>query len=272
MLEQTPQTRTFELSLDLPASIERVWSALADGEELTRWFPLQARVTGGVGGGVWLSWGPWCDLESPIEIWEPPTRLRYVWRGERTDETGATRVVPLATDFHLSARGGTTVLRLVHSGFGRGAEWDDEFDSISNGWAFELRSLRHYLSRHAGSDRGVAYARAMTDRPRGEAFDAMLAALAVTRGGDPGGGGAVLPGGVRTALTTLVDTPGKSFCAVAHALDDALLRVEVEPGGRRMPFLWLSLWGERRHDAPAMQERLHAVMASLFGADEVQAR
>ena len=48
-------------------------------------------------------------------------------------------------------------MRLVHSGFGAGAEWDDEFDSISNGWKFERRGLRHYLQRHFGKDRRVAW-------------------------------------------------------------------------------------------------------------------
>ena len=36
-----------------------VWKALAEAEELARWFPLEARVTPGVGGSIWLSWGSW---------------------------------------------------------------------------------------------------------------------------------------------------------------------------------------------------------------------
>ena len=44
-----------------------------------------------------------------------------------------------------------TTLRLVHSGFGPGADFDEEYDGISQGWPVELRSLRHYLENHAGS-------------------------------------------------------------------------------------------------------------------------
>jgi hypothetical protein len=47
----------------------------------------------------------------------------------------------------------------VHSGFGSSRDWDDEFDGVSSGWQFELRSLRYYLERHKGRDRKVASAR-----------------------------------------------------------------------------------------------------------------
>jgi hypothetical protein len=33
----------------------------------------------------------------------------------------------MAVDDHIEARGGATILRLVHSGFGKGADWDGEY-------------------------------------------------------------------------------------------------------------------------------------------------
>ena len=65
-----------ELTVDAPA--EAVWKAVADAEELVRWFPAQAEVSPGEGGSVRLAWdGNWAS-ESRIEIWEPPRRLRTV--------------------------------------------------------------------------------------------------------------------------------------------------------------------------------------------------
>jgi hypothetical protein len=46
------------------------------------------------------------------------------------------------------------VLRVVHAGFGIGAEWDEEYDGTVRGWRYKLRGLRHYLSRHGGSTVG----------------------------------------------------------------------------------------------------------------------
>jgi uncharacterized protein YndB with AHSA1/START domain len=53
-----------------------VWRALTEAEELTRHFPLEARVTPGVGGSIWISWGGAWNGELRIEIWDPPSRLR----------------------------------------------------------------------------------------------------------------------------------------------------------------------------------------------------
>ena len=44
--------RLFEMSIDIEATPEHVWKALTDAAELTRWFPLQARVTPGTGGSM----------------------------------------------------------------------------------------------------------------------------------------------------------------------------------------------------------------------------
>ena len=62
--------------IEIDASIEDVWKALTDAEELMRWFPLDARSTPGPGGTIWFSWGPPYEGENRIEIWEPPRHLR----------------------------------------------------------------------------------------------------------------------------------------------------------------------------------------------------
>ncbi|MCI0691253.1 hypothetical protein L0337_04510 [candidate division KSB1 bacterium] len=49
-------------------------------------------------------------------------------------------------------------MRLVHSGFGAEAKWDEEYDSVRRGWNVELGNLKYYLERHHGQDRTVAWA------------------------------------------------------------------------------------------------------------------
>lgn len=51
-----------------------VWRALTEAEELTRWFPLQARVTPGEGGEIWMSWNGHADRPGSCggELGRPP--------------------------------------------------------------------------------------------------------------------------------------------------------------------------------------------------------
>jgi uncharacterized protein YndB with AHSA1/START domain len=81
-----------------------VWKALTESKELVRWFPLDARVTPGVGGKIFLSWGPNCEGEAEIVAWEPGKKL-------------ASKDNFALMEWTLEARGGKTLLRLVQSGF-----------------------------------------------------------------------------------------------------------------------------------------------------------
>ncbi|HEX9892964.1 MAG TPA: SRPBCC domain-containing protein, partial [Gemmatimonadales bacterium] len=139
-----------ELTLDVPA--EAVWKALTDAAELTRWFPLEARVRPGSGGAIWMKWEGVYEAESPIEAWEPGRHLRTVFPLHEP--------VRLSTDYYLESDKGRTVLRVVTSGFGEGTDWDEWFAGVNTGWDFELRSLKHYLERHQGTDRVALSVRA----------------------------------------------------------------------------------------------------------------
>jgi hypothetical protein len=63
----------------------------------------------------------------------------------------------------LEARGGKTVVRLVHSGFGGSAEWDEQIEGLESGWTYFLRQLKHYLERHRGERRDMVWARPKTE-------------------------------------------------------------------------------------------------------------
>ena len=143
--------RALEREITIVAHADAVWNALTDAEELTRWFPQFAQVQPGVGGRLWRAWQSGEEIEERIERWEPNVHLRSVgltgaWQG-------------IVTDYHLAGQGGTTVLRVVSSGFGDDVDWDALYDAFGGGWDFELRGLRHYLEHHAGIPRVVALAR-----------------------------------------------------------------------------------------------------------------
>lgn len=244
---------------------------------------VSARGEGGAGGGrvaVWLSWGEGMEGASQITIWDPPRRLRTAntvegpWSPGEVEKPGP---VEIAVEYHLQARaGGGTVLRLVHSGFGRGSAWDNEYDSISNGWKYELRSLKHYLERHRGEERRIVYERATAKLPRREAWDLITGSGGLCAEGAIAG---LAPGDsyrVRTAAgdvlagTVLVNNPPRSFVGTVADLDDALLRIEVEPGDAMVqPFAWMSIWGAKREQAASLAGSWRGVLDRLFGSEKL---
>lgn len=158
-----PGGRKVEMEVILDAPVEMVWKALVEGEELSRWYPFEARVTPGVGGAVWMSFGPGMEGEEKIEIWEPNRHLRTVQPRIEIPGMGpegaAVAFGPYAVDYYLEARGGKTFLRFVHSGFGS-STWEDEwYDSFANGWPFMFAGLKLYLERHFGTPRRTIWVR-----------------------------------------------------------------------------------------------------------------
>jgi len=248
------RTRSHEERIALDASAEVVWRAIADAEELIRWFPLDAKVTPGEGGSISLSWGEFWSGTSAIEVWQPNRRLRTIDR--RQDSTG--RVVEIAVDYIIESHAGQTVLRVVHSGFGPGAEWDAEFDSIRRGWQYELRGLRHYLTRHRGTPRRVAWALEKTSLPAEECYARLMGpaglvregSIAGLRAGDPyrivAATGDVFEGEVHTN-----DAPW-AFGGTAAGLNDGLVRFWSEMGTAS---IWIATWGVDETIVRALETR-----------------
>ena len=86
-----------------------------------------------------------------ISVWDPPKHFsQYTERSiaynreGKPVETGATQKI--AIDYYIEAIGdGMTCLRLVQSGFGPEAAWDDEYEGTKTGWAEFLNKLKEIL-------------------------------------------------------------------------------------------------------------------------------
>lgn len=257
------QTRTVETELEIDAPVDAVWKALTDAKELTRWFPLEAKVKPGKGGAMWVSWGQPFEGESTIEIWEPGRRLRTGWPFTASPD-GDPR--PLVVDYFLEGRGGKTVLRLVHSGFGVGAKWDNEYEGVTRGWAFELRGLRHYLENHAGKDRRAIWVSKPTSLSPAEAIARVIGPEGrVVRGsieglkeGDPYRLELV---GMNQHMEGVVDINmrPRSFAATVKNLNNAYFRCDMENcGGDEMVWVWFSTYGLDARAADKLQATIEA--------------
>jgi len=230
------QTRAFQMALDIEASPEDVWRALTQAEELVRWFPTEARVSPGEGGTMLWSWGKGWDWETRIDGWEPGRLLRLVQEDARPYDASGRMLPPgeaeparVAMEFTLETHQGKTRVRLVHSGFGRGAAWDDEVEGITEGWQAELRSLKHYLERHRGEDRVFRQAWLTTKLSREAAWARLLGPggfrliPAEPEEGQPYE--VVVPGGRRYSGTVVLSLPRQTVAGTVRELDDGWFRL-----------------------------------------------
>jgi uncharacterized protein YndB with AHSA1/START domain len=241
-------TRSAEGQIAIEATAERVWHALTNARELERWFPLDARVEPGEGGTIWMSWRNEFAGEMTILVWDPPRHLRTAWSFHEADQPGQ------VTDYTIESQGGKTIVRAVTSGFPLDASWDGWVEGTKRGWAFELRSLKHYVERHDGEPRHVVYLRRR------------------------------VPLSVEAAWTRLEDSDelkhwlevgepfdrraGGQWAAVLPAPADDLLRISVEPGApgaeQNEVVMFLSSWGDRTHRAQEIRATWSALLDKIF--------
>ena len=181
-MSEQEKKRVVEKVVEIHAPIEEVWSALTDADAIKKWFSTDAGVESpGVGGEMFFAWGE-DDFsgKNRIEIWDPPRRLRTTeikeTRSEKQYEGAAPSPLtnPLSVDYCLESKGNSTILRLVHSGFGDGAEWDDEYDAILRGWGLFLMNLRHFLERHSQDESQHAWIQFPFPLSRDEAWEKLI--------------------------------------------------------------------------------------------------
>lgn len=272
MKDTNTTDRVVEAQIEIAAPVEAVWRALTDADELTRWFPLKARVKPGVGGSIWMSWEEHYEGEAGIRIWEPNRHLRTGYRSDAdADPKERPGALELMIDYHLEAKGGGTVLRLVHSGFGREGQWDEEYDGVRRGWAFELRSLRLYLERHRGQDRRVAWAmRSLPDDQDDQhVWARLMSPQGLLAGGDVAGLGEGSRYAIETATgqrlegTVFINDPPLDFSGTVSNLNDGLVRLGIERGhGGRTAVLWLATYGVSESAVAEMSADFETILGS----------
>ncbi|MER7443554.1 SRPBCC family protein [Micromonospora avicenniae] len=134
----------FELQKDieLAATPDQVWEAIATGPGLDSWFMGRSEVEPREGGRSSLTMAGHTD-EATVTAWEPGKRF-------------ANRTVPgpdgsfLAMEYLIEGRDqGSTVLRLVQSGV-LGDNWETEYEAMKAGWDMYLGTLAAYLAHFPG--------------------------------------------------------------------------------------------------------------------------
>lgn len=128
------------------ATPRQVWEAWADPQKLPQWFTDGAEGEAKAGGSMTWIFDKF-DYRFTYEILEARPEERLVLTATPPGRS------PVLLEIDIEQAGGRTVLKLVQSGFGKGAEWDDEYQGVNSGWEMALAVLRHYLENYFGRSR-----------------------------------------------------------------------------------------------------------------------
>lgn len=212
--------RRLEKDVELDASPEQVWAAIATGPGIATWFVPHA-VEPREGGAVEQDYGGGFTTSGRVTAWEPGRRFAYGAFDQPEDGRPS-----YAYEFLVEGRdGGGTVLRFVQSGFLDGADWDDEYDSFDRGWSLFFDNLRSYLLHFPGLPARNAVAMSYTAGKARDIWPQVHRALGLT--GHPSVGDVVTlaPGGP-APITGVVDVADEEFLGVRS--DHGLHRIGVE--------------------------------------------
>ena len=134
---------SIEITRTLAAPPGRVFRALTDADELSRWWTTTAESDPRSGGA--FSYGFEFEDASRNHTYTgaylevtPDERVSYPWQGGLGETT---------VDVRIRLAGAGTELTLTHSGWGGGAEWDEAVALHEQGWSFFLDNLVAYVDR-----------------------------------------------------------------------------------------------------------------------------
>ena len=134
----------FEVSgeLTVHATPDQVWEAFSSGAAMDGWWRGENELEPRLGGAL-RTVLPGFTMESTVTTWDPPYRFATT-----SPEAPDGRLMTFA--FEIEGRGGSTVLRFVHSGFLPGDDWEQEYEALKIGDPAYVAKLVEYVEHFRG--------------------------------------------------------------------------------------------------------------------------
>ncbi len=142
-----------EFSVEVPGTPEQVWQAIATAKGMSAWF-LPTEMEEREGGSLHFTMGPEMGSDGHVTRWDPPHRLVYEEDWAALMGKDPATLSALTSEFLVEATsGGTCVVRVTSSGFGTGADWEEEFwADMGTNWMPFFDNLRLYLAHFPGQE------------------------------------------------------------------------------------------------------------------------
>jgi uncharacterized protein YndB with AHSA1/START domain len=243
--------RSIQVEVEVPGTPEEVWQAISTGPGISAWF-VPTDVEGRVGGTLTSHFGPGMDAHSTITAWDPPYRSAH-------EGSLAPNSPPLATEWIVEARsGGTCIVRVVHSLFASGDDWDDQLNSTEAGWPSFFQVLRIHLEHFRGQPCSYFGAMGMSAGTAAQAWDTITVGLGLPSASE---GERVRSTGVDApTLSGIVEPLGESsygrnlLLLLDEPAQGAGLIAAHDCGGVIMASISLYLYGDDAADVVAREE------------------
>jgi uncharacterized protein YndB with AHSA1/START domain len=134
------RTRGYAHRVDIAAAAAPVWKALTDTVSLRKWCSPDAQISAREGGHFRASVDRVIELEAHIDVLLPERRMRLIYLpSAQLPQDGS----PLVDDFMLdSSDPGTTIVRLLGSGFPTDDESDRLYLRLRTGWQRAVARLK----------------------------------------------------------------------------------------------------------------------------------
>ena len=168
--------RRVETEVEIQASPEAVWKAIATGPGTKAWFMgMESEFDGKVGGKVRSKFGEEFVESAKLTAWDPPRH--FATEGENAFGPGSPKI---AYEWTVEAKdGGSCVLRMVQTLFAEDDSWDTQVGDTEAGWPAFFHVLRNYVERHDGEPSGVVQAMGPVPGSKDEAFARLAGVLGV---------------------------------------------------------------------------------------------
>ena len=136
--------RLIDTSVRIDTTARRAWEAWADPEKIANWFV--DRAEGVAKPGEVMTWMfDTFNYKMPVPIVEAePGKTFVTGSGDVPGPQGH----PYLMEITITQERGETVIRLVNSGFGEDAKFDDEYDGVVSGWDMALATLKRWLENY----------------------------------------------------------------------------------------------------------------------------
>lgn len=227
--------RSIELEIEVPGTPEEVWRAIATGPGISSWF-VPHTVEEVEGGKVTMSFGPDPAMTGTAHVaaWEPPDRVVFA------DPNGE----GLAFEWLVEARDGAScIVRLVNTGFGSGADWDAQYDGMSEGWPMFLENLRLHLQHFTPQTATPSIPAAMWPTSRQDAWRRLTEQLGIPA--TPAVGDLITSSGDCPRLAGEVTdvTPNRVSLLLTEPVPGTALIAAEGAGDTTSVSVWLYLYG-----------------------------
>jgi uncharacterized protein YndB with AHSA1/START domain len=141
------KSRGYAHRVDITAEPDKVWRALTQAENLTRWCSPKAEIRARSGGLFRASVDRVIELEAHIDVYEPARRLRLIYLPCAELPPADTAIVD---DFILDPTSPGTIVRLLGSGIPGTPEWESQYKRLRLGWQAAMTRLKVFVEKQMG--------------------------------------------------------------------------------------------------------------------------